>query len=105
MSESILAGIEANAEVLNGTNGTFTHFTLGGRLGVLASDSVLLYAKAGVGQEFNEDGDSTSYYGYGLGVEFAVTDSISVVADIDRGTYFDYDISSVGASVGVSFHF
>ncbi len=108
LSESVLAGIEADGEVLDGTNGTFTHLSIGGRLGLLASDSVLIYAKAGVGTEFNEDGDSTNYYGVGLGAEFAVTDSISIVADVDGGSYFDYPgdfIESVGASVGINFHF
>lgn len=108
LSESILAGIEADAVYLNGTNGVFKQALASARLGFLATDSLWLYGRGGVGFEYNSYGDSTAVYGVGIGAELAVTDSISLTADVYGGNYFEGDgdfIESVSATIGLNFHF
>jgi hypothetical protein len=108
LSESILAGIEGDAVYLDGTNGVFKQALVSARLGFLATDSLWLYGRGGVGLEYNSYGDSTSVYGVGIGAELAVTDQLSLTADINGGNYFDGDgdfIESVSANFGLNFHF
>lgn len=107
-SESILAGIEASAEYLSGTNGDFVHVAVGGRLGVLATDSVLIYGLGQLGVEFTKSNDKYTYYGLGAGVEVAATDSISVKGELIGGNQFDNvdsGFKSVTGTVGINFHF
>lgn len=77
------------------------------RLGAVVTDSVLVYAAAGAGVQFN-DADDEAIYALGGGVEFAATDSVSVRAEIlGLGTFDDGDdfFEAAQATVGVFYHF
>ncbi|WP_157959758.1 outer membrane protein [Devosia submarina] len=77
------------------------------RLGAVVTDSVLVYAAAGAGVQFNDD-DDASIYALGGGVEFAATDAVSVRAEIlGLGTFDDGDdfFEGAQATVGVFYHF
>jgi outer membrane immunogenic protein len=77
------------------------------RLGAVVTDSVLVYAAAGAGVQFN-DADDEGIYALGGGVEFAATDSVSVRAEIlGLGTFDDGDdfFEGAQATVGVFYHF
>lgn len=108
LSETVLAGIRGSAEYLTGTHGDYGHFAAAGRLGVLATDDVLIYGLGELGVELAEDGETYPYYGLGAGVEIAVSDSVSVQAEVIAGNQFedaDSLFESGTATVGVNFHF
>jgi len=85
LSDKIVAGVELNGLLyLNGTGDREVY--LDGRLGVLATDSVLLYALAGVGiynADFNDP-----LYNIGLGVEVAVTQNMSIRGEVRASDEF-----------------
>jgi outer membrane immunogenic protein len=77
------------------------------RLGAVVTDSVLVYAAAGAGVQF-DDTDDAGIYALGGGVEFAATDSVSVRAEVlGLGTFDDGDdfFEAAQATVGVFYHF
>jgi len=83
-----------------------------GRVGAVVTDSVLVYAAGGVGTVFSddfEDDDSEATYALGGGVEFAVTDSVSIRGEVLGIGYFDDGgddfFDATRATVGVSYHF
>jgi outer membrane immunogenic protein len=80
-----------------------------GKIGVLASDQVLVYAAAGVGT-INTDGDNIGVYAVGGGVEVAVTDNMSVRGEVlGLGDWDDFDgndgFDAAKATVSVLWHF
>ena len=79
-----------------------------GRVGFLATESVLLYALGGVGAVWFEDSDNDfTQYALGVGIEAAVTESISLRGEVKGlGDFEDDDMFyGTNASVGVFFHF
>ena len=106
----VLVGVEGTAEwIFNNNNASFGEFFANGRLGAVVTDSVLVYALVGTGVEVNNAGNTFGTYQLGGGVEFAVTDAVSIRGQLvgvgfynDGNTNF-FDGSK--ATVGVSYHF
>ena len=107
VADPILLGLEGTAEYMFGSNGNFGEFFANARVGAVVTDQVLIYALAGTGVEVNDAGDSFGTYQLGGGVEFAVTDAVSVRGQVvgvgfyDNADFFD----GAKATVGVSYHF
>ena len=101
--EFVLVGAEVAVQGLVGGAGGSTYVQTLGRVGVAATDEVILYGAGGVGLDLGPVGGTDALVGGG--VELALTDSVSL-----RGQYMHgFDI--VGAnpkeqvSVGANFHF
>lgn len=108
VSSNVLAGIEGTAEYLFEDYGDYAQFLLNGRVGFLASESLLLYALAGVGVEYSFDYEDTrGIYQLGVGAELAVADNISLRGQIAGLGIFDSDdlFDGTKATIGISFHF
>ena len=77
-------------------------------VGVVATDQVLIYAAGGVGAT-STGGVSTGVYALGGGVDVAVTDNVSVRAEVlglgDFDGANDSFFESAKATVGVFYHF
>lgn len=105
----IVVGVEGTAEWIFNNNASFGEFFANGRLGAVVTDQVMIYALAGTGVEVNNAGTTFGTYQLGGGVEFAVTESVSVRGQlVGVGFYNDgnnnfFDGSK--ATVGVSYHF
>jgi len=82
-------------------------------LGAMVTDNVMIYALAGVGTTFNggdddEDGGvgSMGYGEIGAGVEFGVTENVSIRGELAYLHGFEDEDTSAGrATAGVLFHF
>jgi outer membrane immunogenic protein len=109
VADPILVGVEGSAEWIFNNTGSFGEFFINGRLGAVVTDQVLIYALAGTGIEVNNVGTTFGTYQLGGGVEFAVTDSISVRGQlVGVGFYNDGNANFFDggkATVGVSYHF
>jgi len=111
VADPVLLGIEGQLDAVYYNDGfnAFDALILG-RIGVLASDQVLVYAAAGIGT-VNTDGDNTGIYAVGGGVEVAVTDNMSVRGEIlglgnwDDVPGFDSGFNAAKATVSVLWHF
>jgi outer membrane immunogenic protein len=108
-ADPILLGIELQADYVFGSGADAGLFLALARVGAVVTDQVLVYAAGGVG--FTTRSNTTDgVYALGGGVEFAVTDSVTV-----RGEVLGIgDFTSVGpdsffesakATVGVFYHF
>jgi outer membrane immunogenic protein len=116
VADPIIAGIELQGNYLwNGDNDiSLGEFLVLGRLGAVVTDQVLVYAAAGVGYQFSDDvvfanaDDNIGIFALGGGVEFAVTDAVSLrgeilgIGDFENGGDF---FNGARATVGVSYHF
>lgn len=107
VADPILVGVEGTAEYIWNNAVGFGEFFVNARLGAVLTDSVLVYALAGTGVEVNNGGTTFGTYQLGGGVEFAVTDSVSVRGQlVGVGFYNDPDFfDGAKATVGVSYHF
>ncbi len=78
-----------------------------GRVGVLASESILLYGIGGVGLLSVDGDEADGQYALGVGIEAAVTESISLRGEVKAFGLFDDDEAFFGttATAGVFFHF
>jgi outer membrane immunogenic protein len=118
VADPILAGVELQGNYeWNGDNDiSLGEFLVLGRLGAVVTDQVLVYAAAGVGYQFSDDvvfangDDNIGIFALGGGVEFAVTDAVSLRGEIlgigdfeDNGN--DDFFNGARATVGVSYHF
>lgn len=118
VADPILLGVEGTAEYVwgrnNGVDQNAGNFFINARVGAVVTDSVLVYALAGTGIE-TRDGrigadDQQGVYQLGAGVEFAVTDSVSVRGQLVGYGYYDDAVrqdffDGAKATVGVSYHF
>lgn len=108
-SENVVLGIEGTAELVTNGDSTYAELFVLGRAGVLVTPDVLLYGIGGVGYEFEiDDADNNALaYQLGAGVEFAVSDAVSLRAQLTGYGAFDDDelFDYARASVGVAFHF
>jgi outer membrane immunogenic protein len=79
-----------------------------GHVGAVVTDQVLVYAAGGFGA-VTANGDSNGVYALGAGVDFAVTDNVSVRGEIlGLGNFDDANddfFDSAKATVGVFYHF
>jgi len=111
--DPILLGVEVTADYLwGGAVGgveTSSEFYANLRVGAIVTDNALVYALAGVG--INNNGTtSEGVYQLGGGVEFAVTDAITVRGEIVGQGDFDNPavdsfFETAKATVGVFYHF
>ncbi len=78
-----------------------------GKLGFVATENLALYATAGVGYVWEDEGDDFSEYVLGLGAEFLVTEDMSVRADVLAVEFDDTndEFDAARATVGVLWHF
>ena len=109
VADPVLIGLEGSAEWIFNNTASFGEFFINGRLGAVVTDEVLIYALAGTGVEVNNAGNTFGTYQLGGGVEFAVTDSISVRGQlVGVGFYNDGNnnfFDGAKATIGVSYHF
>jgi len=106
-TDNLLLGAEVTGDYT--WNDTFQggEFFLNARGGVVVSDVALIYALAGAGF-YTNNGNAVGLYQLGAGVEFAVTDAISLRGElagqgsyVDDGRFFD----AYKATAGVAYHF
>lgn len=108
-SEGFLLGLEGTADLVTDGTDSYAEFFLLGRGGVLVTPDLLAYGIAGVGYEFDIDDTSINDTAYqlGAGLEYAVSDAVTVRGQLTGYGYFDdsdlFDYAR--ASVGVAFHF
>jgi outer membrane immunogenic protein len=108
-ADPFLVGVEATADYVWGDDIIdYGDFYANVRAGAVITDSALIYALAGVGIAADED-DSVGVYQLGGGVEFAVTDAVTVRGEIvGQGAFDDGDddfFETAKATVGVFYHF
>lgn len=114
--DPFLVGVEVQADYIWGADADAGLILALLRAGAVVTDQVVVYAAGGVGSIFG-GGDSEGVYALGGGVEFAVTQNVSVrgevlgIGDFDdadaffapagNGNFFD----AAKATVGVFYHF
>lgn len=108
--DPILLGVEVTGDY-NWTNTTSSgEFFANLRLGAVVTDNALIYALAGVGVH-NGPATSEGVYQLGGGVEFAVTDAVTIRGElVGQGDFSnvgptDAFFESAKATVGVFYHF
>ncbi len=110
--DPILLGVEVTADYTWTGAGAITstgEFFANLRVGAIVTDNALVYALGGVGIQ-TANGTSNGVYQLGGGVEFAVTDAITVRGEIVGQGDFDNVapdafFESAKATVGVFYHF
>ncbi|HEY0034373.1 MAG TPA: hypothetical protein VGB81_14005 [Devosia sp.] len=110
VADPIIVGLELQGDYVFGDDDAGLFLALA-RVGAVVTDQVLVYASGGVGVQSREGFDSSGIYALGGGVEFAVTDSVSVRGEVlgigdfsgpfSGGDFFE----SAKATVGVFYHF
>jgi outer membrane immunogenic protein len=104
-TDNLLVGIEGDLQYLTGEHGDYAHLVVLGRGGVVVSPTVLLYAAAGVGVEYNLNYDTRfGIFEGGIGAEVAVTDNVSLRGQVLGLGFFNGDAPGVKATVGLDFH-
>ena len=106
--DPFLIGAEVTGDYIwNGTT-TSGEFFANLKAGAVVTDAALVYAIGGVGNNWT-GGNSTSVYQLGAGVEFAVTDAVTVRGEVvgqgDFDGASDPFFESAKATVGVFYHF
>ena len=111
--DPFLLGVEVTGDFLWGNNVTNSaEFFANLRAGAVVTDAALVYALAGVGvstTDNNVNNNSTGVFQLGGGVEFAVTDAVTVRGELvgqgnldnNGGDFF----KAAKATVGVFYHF
>ena len=106
--DPFLVGVEVTGDYIWNNAFSTGEFFANLRAGAVVTDSVLVYAIGGVGTN-NRTGFSEGVYQLGGGVELAVTDSVSVRAElVGQGDFdgaADSFFESAKATVGVFYHF
>ena len=110
VADPVLVGLEVQGDYIFGSGDAGLFLALA-RVGAVVTDQVLVYAAGGVGVQTRTGFDSSGVYALGAGVEFAVTDSVSVRGEVlglgdfsgpfAGGDFFE----SAKATVGVFYHF
>jgi outer membrane immunogenic protein len=105
-TDSLLLGVEATADYTWNNAGNGVDLFANARAGWLVTDPVLIYALAGVGT-FTSGGNSVNLYQLGGGVEFAVTDQVTVRGQLTGEGNFGGTrlFNAARATVGAAFHF
>ncbi|MDB5535417.1 MAG: hypothetical protein JWP26_1109 [Devosia sp.] len=110
VADPIVIGLELQGDyVFEGDNTTDAGLFLAlGHVGAVVTDQVLVYAAGGFGA-ITANGDSSGVYALGAGVDFAVTDNVSVRGEIlGLGNFDDANddfFDAAKATVGVFYHF
>lgn len=109
VADPIIIGLELQGDYVWGNGQDSGLFLALARVGAVVTDQVLVYASGGVGA-ISTGGVSEGVYALGGGVEFAVTDNVSVrgevlgLGDFAQGAG-DQFFDSAKATVGVFYHF
>ena len=111
--DPILLGVEVTADYQWGGSvvETSSEFFANLRVGAVVTDNAMVYALGGVGINNTDVGGSVGVYQLGGGVEFAVTDAITVRGELVGQGDFDDTVApdsffeSAKATVGVFYHF
>lgn len=107
--DPVLLGLEVTGDY-NWTNATSSsEFFANLRVGAVVTDNAMIYALGGVGV-YSSGGTSEGVYQLGGGVEFAVTDAVTVRGElVGQGDFSntagDTFFESAKATVGVFYHF
>lgn len=112
VADPIVLGVELQGDYVfesaNNANDDAGLFLALGHVGAVVTDRVLVYAAGGFGVE-TRGGDSSGVYALGAGVDFAVTDNVSVRGEVlGLGNFDDNNndfFDSAKATVGVFYHF
>lgn len=109
VADPILLGLEATADYLNNGGTGVGQYFANARVGAVITDQVLVYAIGGLGLE-TIGGFTNGIYQLGAGVEFAVTEAISVRGQLTGLGFFDPAIrvsafDGARATVGIGYHF
>jgi outer membrane immunogenic protein len=111
VADPIVLGVELQGDYVfasNAGNDDAGLFLALGHVGAVVTDQVLVYAAGGFGAT-TSNGTSNGVYALGAGVDFAVTDNVSVRGEIlGLGNFDDTNndfFDSAKATVGVFYHF
>lgn len=107
-TDSVVLGAEVSGDYTWNNNARGGEFFVNVRGGFLATDAALVYALAGTGF-YTSNNNYVGLYQLGGGVEFAVTEAVTVRGELvgqgsftpTIGRFFD----AAKATVGVSYHF
>lgn len=107
--DPILLGVEVTGDYIWNNVTTTSEFFANLRVGAIVTDNAMVYALGGVGFQ-NQTAGSVGVYQLGGGVEFAVTDAITVRGElVGQGDFTnvapDSFFESTKATVGVFYHF
>src|SRR5690606_10497429 len=108
--DPILLGVEVTGDYLWNNTVNTSEFFANLRVGAVVTDSALVYAIGGVGIN-NNGATSEGVYQLGGGVEFAVTDAVTVrgelvgQGDFSNAGATDAFFETAKATVGVLYHF
>jgi outer membrane immunogenic protein len=108
VADPILLGLEVQGDYVFQDGDDAGLFLALARVGAVVTDQVLVYAAGGVGVSSRSGAASSGIYALGGGVEFAVTDSVSVrgeVLGLGDFTGGDDFFENAKATVGVFYHF
>jgi outer membrane immunogenic protein len=110
VADPIVVGLELQGDyVFEGdTVGDYGLFLALGKVGAVVTDQVLVYAAGGFGVR-TQSGNSDGVYALGGGVDFAVTDNVSIRGEVlGLGNFDDANddfFDDAKATVGVFYHF
>jgi outer membrane immunogenic protein len=110
VADPVIIGLEVQGDYVWGSAADAGLFLALARVGAVLTDEVLVYASGGVGV-INRAGTSEGVYALGGGVEFAVTDSVSIrgevlgLGDFSNAGPTDNFFESAKATVGIFYHF
>ncbi|ODT69774.1 MAG: hypothetical protein ABS75_15115 [Pelagibacterium sp. SCN 63-23] len=108
--DPLLLGVEVTGDWLWNNNYSSGEFFANLRAGAVVTDNALIYALAGVGFQTRDGFSTEGVYQLGGGVEFAVTDAITVRGEVVgqgdfRNEAGDRFFEAAKATVGVFYHF
>lgn len=108
--DPLLLGVEVTGDWLWNNTYSSGEFFANLRAGAVVTDNALIYALAGVGFQTRDTFTTEGVYQLGGGVEFAVTDAITVRGEVVgqgdfRNEAGDTFFESAKATVGVFYHF
>lgn len=106
--DPILLGLEVQGDYVFGSGADSGVFLALAHVGAVVTDNVMVYAAGGLGAS-STGGASTSIYALGGGAEVAMTQNVSVRAEVlglgDFDGASDNFFESTKATVGVFYHF
>jgi opacity protein-like surface antigen len=106
VESSFVIGAELEADYMfeNDDFAAWVELWLKGRAGVLVSPDLLVYGVAGAGVWADESDNSGTHFGLGLGIEAAVSDSISLRGEV-LAVKYSQGSTAAEAKASILFHF
>ena len=108
--DPVLLGLEVTGDWIWNEKYSSGEFFANLRAGAVVTDNALVYAIGGVGFQAREGRDNAGIYQLGAGVEFAVTDAVTLRGEVVGQGAFDKNGSddffrATKATVGAFYHF